>query len=90
MYKVSDILTCKSSFTPNSGDVQFLEGCEYVILDIKYYDNIRLSLMVGYKKGYRSYTLRNFYYFNSYLEICDVFYTKQELRKLKLESLSNV
>ena len=43
MFNVGDILTCKNSFIPNSGDVQFLEGYEYVILDIKYHDNINLK-----------------------------------------------
>jgi len=90
MFNVGDILTCKNSFIPNSGDVQFLEGYEYVILDIKYHDNIILSVKVGYKNGYRQYTLRNSYNFHGYYQILGIFYTSQELRKLKLERLNKI
>lgn len=79
--KDKDILICKKKLSINSRDI-FLCNKSYIIDNI---DNINNNITLNYNEFYKIVfdTIGNNFYGN----INDYFYTKYELRQLKLESI---
>ena len=82
-FKVGDKILCKSEYScyvPNTfSHMTFLNGCEYVILevDIRVFHRMRIRVECDSEKSH--------YFGDS--NICEYFYTGQEIRKIKLERL---